>query len=120
MCAGVAASGEIGAADDWPDDPEPPPRTSSQTTNATSAATAITAPIRTSGLRAQAERVRWFTATKDRFRLGAHRPARLQSDLPRAVSSVGRAPARQAGGHWFEPSTAHSTEQAETRFARRV
>src|SRR5581483_3051701 len=25
-----------------------------------------------------------------------------------AVSSVGRAPARQAGGHWFEPSTAHS------------
>jgi hypothetical protein len=26
----------------------------------------------------------------------------------RAVSSVGRAPARQAGGHWFEPSTAHS------------
>ena len=26
---------------------------------------------------------------------------------PRAVSSVGRAPARQAGGHWFEPSTAH-------------
>src|SRR5436190_16913526 len=28
--------------------------------------------------------------------------------LARAVSSVGRAPARQAGGHWFEPSTAHS------------
>ena len=26
---------------------------------------------------------------------------------PRAVSSAGRAPARQAGGHWFEPSTAH-------------
>jgi hypothetical protein len=26
---------------------------------------------------------------------------------PGAVSSVGRAPARQAGGHWFEPSTAH-------------
>ena len=25
----------------------------------------------------------------------------------RAVSSVGRAPARQAGGRWFEPSTAH-------------
>jgi hypothetical protein len=25
-----------------------------------------------------------------------------------AVSSVGRAPARQAGGHWFEPSTAHA------------
>jgi hypothetical protein len=32
--------------------------------------------------------------------LGYSRPAR-------AVSSVGRAPARQAGGHWFEPSTAH-------------
>src|SRR6478672_8335004 len=25
----------------------------------------------------------------------------------RALSSVGRAPARQAGGHWFEPSSAH-------------
>ena len=25
----------------------------------------------------------------------------------RAVSSVGRAPALQAGGHWFEPGTAH-------------
>jgi hypothetical protein len=24
-----------------------------------------------------------------------------------AISSVGRAPARQAGGHWFEPSIAH-------------
>src|SRR5581483_3479988 len=34
----------------------------------------------------------------------------------RAVSSVGRAPARQAGGHWFEPSTAHS----RTRWKRRV
>ena len=37
--------------------------------------------------------------------------ARLRLDCPsamRAVSSVGRAPARQAGGHWFEPSTAHS------------
>src|SRR5689334_4315375 len=26
---------------------------------------------------------------------------------PRAVSSAGRAPALQAGGRWFEPSTAH-------------
>ena len=33
---------------------------------------------------------------------------RLESLPARAVSSVGRAPARQAGGHWFEPSTAHS------------
>ena len=32
---------------------------------------------------------------------------RLESPAARAVSSVGRAPARQAGGHWFEPSTAH-------------
>ena len=31
---------------------------------------------------------------------------------PRALSSVGRAPARQAGGHWFEPSSAHVTEAA--------
>src|SRR3712207_188684 len=29
---------------------------------------------------------------------------------PRAISSAGRAPARQAGGHWFEPSIAHSPE----------
>ncbi len=27
-----------------------------------------------------------------------------------AVSSAGRAPALQAGGHWFEPSTAHRRE----------
>ena len=32
-------------------------------------------------------------------------PATL--DRVRALSSVGRAPARQAGGHWFEPSSAH-------------
>ena len=32
----------------------------------------------------------------------------LQNPTVGAVSSVGRAPARQAGGHWFEPSTAHS------------
>ena len=25
----------------------------------------------------------------------------------RAISSVGRAPALQAGGHWFEPGIAH-------------
>jgi hypothetical protein len=35
-------------------------------------------------------------------------------EFSRAVSSVGRAPARQAGGHWFEPSTAH-TERPATR-----
>src|SRR5581483_7597119 len=32
-----------------------------------------------------------------------------------AVSSVGRAPARQAGGHWFEPSTAHQNCLTQTR-----
>src|SRR5206468_559444 len=26
----------------------------------------------------------------------------------RAISSAGRAPPRQGGGHWFEPSIAHS------------
>jgi hypothetical protein len=29
---------------------------------------------------------------------------------PRAISSAGRAPPRQGGGHWFEPSIAHSRE----------
>ena len=38
---------------------------------------------------------------------------RLQC-TPRAVSSVGRAPARQAGGHWFEPSTAHEEKALRT------
>ena len=36
----------------------------------------------------------------------------------RAVSSVGRAPARQAGGHWFEPSTAHSPIEVRLRLRR--
>jgi hypothetical protein len=39
---------------------------------------------------------------------GRRRPsARRYHPHPRAVSSAGRAPALQAGGHWFEPSTAH-------------
>ena len=38
----------------------------------------------------------------------------LQMRLFWAVSSVGRAPARQAGGHWFEPSTAHHRNPLET------
>ena len=37
---------------------------------------------------------------------------RVESPATGAVSSVGRAPARQAGGHWFEPSTAHSRKAA--------
>src|SRR4026209_2776735 len=39
---------------------------------------------------------------------------------PGAVSSVGRAPARQAGGHWFEPSTAHSLEERHDRGRRQT
>ena len=31
----------------------------------------------------------------------------LLGSVYRALSSVGRAPARHAGGHWFEPSSAH-------------
>jgi hypothetical protein len=34
-------------------------------------------------------------------------PIRCYIQDRRALSSVGRAPARQAGGHWFEPSSAH-------------
>ncbi len=32
--------------------------------------------------------------------------------LPRAISSAGRAPPRQGGGHWFEPSIAHDRQPA--------
>src|SRR5262245_28231345 len=39
----------------------------------------------------------------------ACRQPRGYNRLARAVSSVGRAPARQAGRHWSEPSTAHFT-----------
>src|SRR5271166_4062909 len=34
----------------------------------------------------------------------------LQTD-PRAISSAGRAPPRQGGGHWFEPSIAHEAKK---------
>jgi hypothetical protein len=46
------------------------------------------------------------------YELGRYNPR------PRAVSSVGRAPARQAGGHWFEPSTAHSPDEVRLRLRR--
>ena len=40
----------------------------------------------------------------------AVRPCRVDrlGLVPRAISSAGRAPPRQGGGHWFEPSIAHS------------
>src|SRR6516225_3808115 len=31
----------------------------------------------------------------------------VYASRPRAISSAGRAPSRQGGGHWFEPSIAH-------------
>ena len=51
------------------------------------------------------------------------RPARLTSRLgallifasSRAISSAGRAPPRQGGGHWFEPSIAHLREPLDAR-----
>jgi hypothetical protein len=49
--------------------------------------------------------------------VGRSRP-RLQSPRSGAVSSVGRAPARQAGGHWFEPSTAHTRPAGDGGFFR--
>ena len=90
MRPGVAATGASGVAEGWEGDPEPESRiTSSQTRNATSAAIASTAPIRTSGLRAQGERVRWFTATKHRFRSGGRGPAPLESHLPGRLAQLG-------------------------------
>src|SRR4051795_4969039 len=87
------------------DEPQP---TASQTTKPIAAAMATRAPMPTRRS-VQEEAGRWFTATKDRFRSCRVNPARRAATItnPRAVSSVGRAPARQAGGHWFEPSTAH-------------
>jgi hypothetical protein len=38
----------------------------------------------------------------------------------RAISSVGRAPPRQGGGHWFEPSIAHSDSPESVRTERRL
>jgi hypothetical protein len=42
---------------------------------------------------------------------------RLLAD-PRAISSAGRAPPRQGGGHWFEPSIAHRLRPCVYRAVR--
>ena len=44
------------------------------------------------------------------------RPLASLPRVPRAISSAGRAPSRQGGGHWFEPSIAHLRNRA-TRIA---
>jgi hypothetical protein len=49
------------------------------------------------------------------FRATAAAFGRGYNPRTRAVSSVGRAPARQAGGHWFEPSTAHLRRHCANR-----
>src|SRR5262245_7983533 len=87
------------------------PRTTSRITNAAAIASAIPAPMRTLDRRAQPVSRGSLTPRKDRRRFGG-RPGspghlgtpRGYNPPTRAVSSVGRAPARQAGGHWFEPS----------------
>jgi hypothetical protein len=40
--------------------------------------------------------------------------------LSRAISSAGRAPSRQGGGHWFEPSIAHSRSADAAALSERV
>ena len=40
-------------------------------------------------------------------RVSSHRSLIPLAADPRAISSAGRAPPRQGGGHWFEPSIAH-------------
>ena len=50
----------------------------------------------------------------------SNRRTLIDSDLVRAISSVGRAPPRQGGGHWFEPSIAHSDSTESVRTERRL
>src|SRR5262249_41710960 len=61
-------------------------RTSSQTTTA---ATRTMTPTRPRGSRAQDGGVRSFTTIQHRFRLGARRPARLQSGAPGRLAQLG-------------------------------
>ena len=51
--------------------------------------------------------LRLESCTASRASMPPPRSADARIPAAGAVSSVGRAPARQAGGHWFEPSTAH-------------
>jgi hypothetical protein len=53
-----------------------------------------------------------------RCRHAAVAACRVQSSRlrgPRAISSAGRAPPRQGGGHWFEPSIAHRRNPVNCR-----
>src|SRR5437660_909456 len=52
------------------------------------------------------------------FTANPERRPRLSCAEAGAVSSVGRAPARQAGGHWFEPSTAHRRSKSASALRR--
>src|SRR6476659_9501555 len=67
---------------------ESPPRTSSQATKATAIATAITAPARTFGLRAQGLVRRSFIATKHRFSPGGQGPAAIANRPELRVSEA--------------------------------
>ena len=51
-------------------------------------------------------------SARDRSGSPPRRDAARFTSPSRAFSSVGRAPPRQGGGHWFEPSNAHSPTQA--------
>src|SRR3954454_16800376 len=42
--------------------------------------------------------------------------ALLRLTASRAISSAGRAPPRQGGGHWFEPSIAHCAPRRRGAF----
>ena len=64
-------------------------------------------------------RVRLLIPTELPARAPPHTPAALLPlRPPRAISSAGRAPARQAGGHWFEPSIAHRKSLRVAGFSR--
>src|SRR4051795_2283784 len=94
-----AATGAIGVAEGWEDDPEPESSriTSSQSRKPASAAIAITAPIpiRASG-RVRGVAGRCSTSTKDSFRPGRASPARRAA----TIASPGRL--AQLGEHQLD------------------